>query len=249
MVLIPRHVAIIMDGNGRWAESRGHARFFGHVRGAARIRGVVEEAASRGVEVLTLFAFSTENWKRPEQERSVLWSLLERYLKREVPELLRQNVRLHVMGDPGRLPSSSVAALKAAQVQLAHCTGMVLNLALSYGARAEIVEAAKKFAQQCEQGEARYDQLDERTFGGLLQTGDLGKLADVDLLIRTSGEQRISNFLLWQAAYAELVFVPEPWPEFGAEEFSQVLRTFEGRERRFGAVPVKQLLKEAGGGV
>ncbi len=234
--MLPRHVAIIMDGNGRWAERRGHARFFGHVRGAARIRGVVEEAVSQGISALTLFAFSTENWKRPEAERTVLWGLLERYLRKEVPGLLRQNVRLQIIGDQSRLPESSRRAIASAQHVLSQCSGMVLTLALSYGARAEIIEAARRFAQECEQGRASATDLDEATFSGLLQTAELGDLSDVDLVIRTSGEQRISNFLLWQVAYAEFVFRPEPWPEFGAEQFSDVLKTFAGRERRFGGV-------------
>jgi undecaprenyl diphosphate synthase len=234
--LLPRHVAIIMDGNGRWAERRGHARFFGHVRGAARIRGVVEEAVSQGIGALTLFAFSTENWRRPEQERTVLWSLLERYLRREVPELLRQNVRLQTIGDLSRLPDSSRKALVNAQKALSNCSGMVLTLALSYGARAEILDAARRFARDCEEGRARPGDLDENKFASLLQTASLGVLSDVDLVIRTSGEQRLSNFLLWQAAYAELVFRPEPWPEFGAEQFSEVMKTFAGRERRFGGI-------------
>jgi undecaprenyl diphosphate synthase len=232
----PRHVAIIMDGNGRWAEKRGHARFFGHVRGASRIRGIVEQAVSQGVEVLTLFAFSTENWKRPEAEREVLWSLLERYLKREVPELLRQNVRLCVLGDLSKLPPSSQAAVSTAQKALGRCNGMVLNLALSYGSRAEIVRAAQSFAESCVAGKTRPQELTETTFAQHLQTADFGALSDVDLLIRTSGEQRISNFLLWQLAYAELVFRPEPWPDFGAREFAQVLKEFSGRERRYGGL-------------
>jgi len=244
--LIPRHVAIIMDGNGRWAEKRGHARFFGHVRGAARIRGVVEEAVSQGVEVLTLFAFSTENWKRPEAERSVLWGLLERYLRKECSELLRQNVRLKMIGDASRLPESSRKALESAEKTLSSCNGMVLNLAISYGSRSEIVEAARSFARRCEKGDAQPDDLDEQIFSSFLQTGGLGDRSDVDLMIRTSGEQRISNFLLWQAAYAELVFRPEPWPEFGAAEFSEVIQTFSARERRFGGLGVQIRGVEAG---
>lgn len=234
--MLPRHVAIIMDGNGRWAEKRGHARFFGHVRGAAKIRGVVEEAVSQGVQVLTLFAFSTENWKRPEAERSVLWGLLERYLKKETTELLRQNVRLRMIGDASRLPESSRKSLESAERALSSCTGMVLNLAISYGSRSEILEAAKSFARRCQRGDAHPEELNEANFSSLLQTGWLGEQSDVDLMIRTSGEQRISNFLLWQSAYAELVFRPEPWPEFGANEFSEVLRTFSARDRRFGGL-------------
>jgi len=150
--MLPRHVAIIMDGNGRWAEKRGHARFFGHVRGASRIRGVVEQAVKSGVGALTLFAFSTENWKRPEAEREVLWRLLERYLKKEVPELKRQNVRLRVIGERHRLPAAAVRAIEVAESALASSTGMVLNLALSYGSRAEIVDAAREFARLCTLG-------------------------------------------------------------------------------------------------
>jgi undecaprenyl diphosphate synthase len=225
-----------MDGNGRWAERRGHARFFGHVRGASRIRGVVEEAVSQGVGALTLFAFSTENWKRPELEREVLWSLLRRYLRREVPELKKQNVRLRTIGDVSRLPEAARRELDSAKVQLSSCTGMVLTLALSYGARAELVEAARKFAAQCAAGRAKPEELDEGLMDQLLETSSLGELSDVDLVIRTSGEQRISNFLLWQAAYAEFVFWPRPWPEFGRAEFRAVLGEFSSRERRFGAI-------------
>ncbi len=234
--MIPRHIAIIMDGNGRWAERRGHARFFGHVRGAARIRGIVEEAVSQGVQALTLFAFSTENWKRPELERDVLWSLLRRYLRKEVPELKRQGVRLRTIGDVSRLPEAAQSELAAARQELSSCTGMVLTLALSYGARAELVDAGRKFASLCVSGAARPEDLSEALMGEFLETSELGRLSDVDLVIRTSGEQRISNFLLWQIAYAELVFWPGPWPEFGREEFREVLNEFAGRERRFGGV-------------
>jgi undecaprenyl diphosphate synthase len=238
--VLPRHVAIIMDGNGRWAERRGHARFFGHVRGAAKIRGVVEEAVRSGVEALTLFAFSTENWKRPESEREVLWALLERYLRREVPRLDEQNIRLRVIGERHRLPASAARAIEQAERALSGNTGMVLNLALSYGSRAEIVEAARGFARLCAAGKARPEDLNEEVFGGLMQTAALGRVSDVDLVIRTSGEQRISNFLLWQSAYAELVFWPKPWPEFSERDFKEILEGFSRRERRFGGLSIEE---------
>jgi undecaprenyl diphosphate synthase len=232
-----------MDGNGRWAERRGHARYFGHVRGSSRIRGVVEQAVKSGIGALTLFAFSTENWKRPEAERDILWRLLERYLKKEVSDLKRQNIRLRVIGERHRLPARVIRAIVEAEAELSKCQGMYLNLALSYGARAEILEAAREFARQCLKEGVDVQGLDEAKFGGLLQTGFLGEFSDVYLLIRTSGEQRVSNFLLWQLAYAEMVFWPGPWPEFGAREFSEILGTFSGRERRFGSVGSREEFK------
>ena len=230
------HVAIIMDGNGRWARGRGHARFFGHVRGAERVRDVVEEACRLELGALTLYAFSTENWKRPEQERSVLWKLLRRYLGTEVPELRKKNIRLRVIGDRSHLSPDLRAAIESAECELASCTGLQLNLAISYGARDELVRAARKFAADCAGGTCTPDSLTEARFSAYLDTSALGSLADVDLVLRTSGEQRISNFLLWQLAYAELVFLEKSWPEFDGSDLRRAVHQLSGRQRRFGDV-------------
>ncbi len=230
------HVAIIMDGNGRWARDRGHARYFGHVRGAERVREVVREACSLGIGALTLYAFSTENWKRPEQERVILWRLLGRYLKREVPELKRRNVRLRVIGDRSRLDPALREAIFRAEEALASCDGLQLTLAISYGARDEIARAAMNFARDCLSSGRCPNTISEESFSGYLETSALKERADVDLLIRTGGEQRLSNFLLWQAAYAELLFVDKAWPAFSAVDLREAVGQFEGRIRRFGEV-------------
>jgi undecaprenyl diphosphate synthase len=240
------HVAIIMDGNGRWARGRGHARFFGHIRGAERVREVVTEAATIGLGALTLYAFSTENWKRPEAERTVLWKILHRYLKREVPELRHQNVRLRIIGDRSRLSPELVHAIDAAERALECCSGLQLNVAISYGARDEIVRAARAYAKSCLNGHGSPEELTEKQFSELLDTGSLGPLSDVDLVLRTSGESRLSNFMLWQAAYAELVFVEKSWPEFSAEDLSAAVRDFSSRDRRFGGIDVSTRPKVPG---
>ena len=230
------HVAIIMDGNGRWASARGHARFFGHVRGAQRVREVIDSSCELGLGALTLYAFSTENWKRPVSEQTALWKILRRYLRREVADLEKRNVRLRVVGDVARLPGEVQEAIAAAESRLARNTGLQLTLALSYGARDEIVRAARAFARDCVEGRCSPDSLSEEGLSGLLDTAFLGRLSDVDLVIRTSGENRLSNFLLWQLAYAEIEFIDKPWPEFGREDLVRALERFSGRERRFGAV-------------
>ncbi|MEN9722136.1 MAG: hypothetical protein RJB38_122 [Pseudomonadota bacterium] len=229
------HVAVIMDGNGRWAQARGHARFFGHVRGAARVREVVEESCRLGVRALTLYAFSTENWKRPEHERAVLWKLLARYLTGEMKALRTNDVRLRVIGDRSKLPPPILEVIEAAESSLASCHGLQFNLAISYGARDEILRAARAFALRCQEGSLKVEASSEADFSALLDTGYLGVHSDVDLLIRTGGERRVSNFLLWQSAYAELDFVDQAWPDFTAHDFRNAVARFSSRRRRFGA--------------
>ena len=234
--LIPKHVAVIMDGNGRWAERRGRPRVFGHIRGASRVKSIVERADQQGIQALTLFAFSTENWSRPDSELKVLWRLLKKYLRREVAHLESKNVRLRVIGETDRLPPDVLEVVGPAIERLSKNTGLVLTFAISYGARREIVKAAASFAEECLSGKIRPEQLTEGVFSSYLWTSVLGELSDVDLMIRTSGEKRISNFLLWQCAYSELVFSDVCWPEFSIAHFDDAIRTFQSRKRRFGGV-------------
>ncbi len=233
----PRHIAIVMDGNGRWAQCRSHPRVYGHVRGSARVKEIVREADRLGVQALTLYAFSTENWIRPESERSVLWKLLKKYLEREVEELDRKNVRLQVIGELHRLDEGVRRVVQSALARLASNTGLVLTFALSYGSRRELAQAAQRFAIDCLEGRASPQDLQqEDRFGQYLETAPLGDLGEVDLFIRTSGEQRLSNFLLWQSAYAELVFVDKSWPDFRAADLEAAVREYGRRDRRFGGV-------------
>lgn len=234
--MTPKHVAIIMDGNGRWAESRGRPRVHGHVRGARRIREVVETAQKAGVEVLTLFAFSTENWKRPETELRVLWKLLEKFIDREVADLERNNVRFEVMGEVERLQPHLQAKIASARERLKKNTGILVNFAVSYGGRADLTRAARLLAEDCTAGRMAPEQITEAALEARLWTSFLGPKANVDLLIRTSGERRVSNFMLWQTAYSEFIFMDVLWPDFSASHFAQALDEFAGRERRFGGV-------------
>ncbi len=225
-----------MDGNGRWAVSRGYPRFYGHVRGAARVKEVVRASREIGIRALTLYAFSTENWKRPDTELQVLWKILRKYLRREVMELKRQGIRLHVIGEINRLPSDAVRELRDAMEILSGGREMDLTFALSYGSRSEIVSAARALAQAVQAGRLEPEGITESEFARHLWTADLGERGDVDLMIRTSGEQRISNFLLWQCSYAEFDFPRVHWPDYGRAEFLGSLKAFAGRKRRFGAV-------------
>jgi len=237
---VPRHIAIIMDGNGRWAQRRHHPRVFGHIRGASRISKVVREADRLGVRALTLYAFSTENWSRPEDEKSVLWKLLIKFLKREESELARNNVRLRVIGEVDRLSPEVRAVLDPAIARLSANTGLQLTFAVSYGSRREILRAAEAFARDCAEGKRSPSELSgprgDVVFERYLWTGDLDELADVDLVIRTSGEYRVSNFLLWQSAYAEYIFIEKCWPDFAPEDLRRAVETYSNRDRRFGAV-------------
>ncbi len=233
---IPRHVAIIMDGNGRWAVSRGYPRFYGHIRGASRVREIVRECRTVGVRALTLYAFSTENWKRPGEELSVLWSLLRKYIRREVSELKQNGIRLRVIGDTSRLPAEAQRELQAAIGELEAGQDMDLVFALSYGARSEITEAVRSLVSDAAKGRLRPDEVTEGLVASRLSTAPLGDFSDVDFLIRTSGERRLSNFLLWQCSYAEFDFPETLWPDFTAAEFRASLSRFASRKRRYGGL-------------
>jgi undecaprenyl diphosphate synthase len=233
--MVPKHVAIIMDGNGRWAQRRGHPRVFGHVRGSSRIKSVARAADRLGIKALTLYAFSTENWKRPEAEKQVLWRLLKKFLLKERAELNKENVRLHVIGEPERLDPEVRAILDETIHMLSKNTGLQLTFALSYGSRREIARAAQLFAQECVEGRRTPQEMTEELFGQYLWTAPLGELQDVDLVIRTSGEKRVSNYLLWQSAYAEYLFPEVSWPDFSPEHLEAAVEEFAGRSRRFGA--------------
>ncbi len=233
LVKIPRHVAIIMDGNGRWAKARGLPRIMGHREGMKSVRAVVECARKLGIQVLTLYAFSKENWQRPREEVSFLMGLLEEYLRREVQELHEKNIQIRAIGELELLPRKILALLKESIKKTAANTGMVLNLALSYSGRAEITRAAKLLAEACLRGDLKPEEINEELFSHYLYTNDL---PDPDLLIRTSGEMRLSNFLLYQCAYTELYITPVLWPDFREEEFFAALEEYQRRERRFGKI-------------
>ena len=229
---VPRHVAIIMDGNGRWAEACGLPRVAGHRAGAEAVRRALQAAADHGVEVLTLYAFSSENWRRSEGEISDLTALMRYYLDRELERLMKEGVRLKLIGDYSAFGADLVGRLEAAVERTATNNRLTLVVALNYGSRAEIAAAARTLASRAVAGEVDPDAIDEQLLAEELQTHDLPEL---DLLIRTSGEVRLSNFLLWQAAYAELLFVDTLWPDFDEQAFADALDQFAGRQRRFGA--------------
>jgi undecaprenyl diphosphate synthase len=228
----PAHVAIIMDGNGRWAKARGLPRVAGHRRGGEAVRRAVTAAAELGISYLTLFGFSSENWKRPAHEVDDLMTLLRHYLRGEVAELHRNNVRVRVIGDRLRLAPDIVTLIDNTETLTAGNTGLRLSVALSYGGRAEIAGAARRIAEAAMVGQLRPDQIDETVFARYLLTADM---PDPDLVIRTSGEQRLSNFLLWQTAYSEFVFIDTLWPDFTKTDLERALSEFHGRERRYGA--------------
>jgi undecaprenyl diphosphate synthase len=229
----PHHVAIIMDGNGRWAKARGLPRVAGHRRGADAVRRVVRGAGELGIPVLTLFAFSTENWTRPADEVNDLMGLLRHYLRNELEELHKNGARLRVIGNRAGLAPDIVRDIADAE-KMTHANGRIdVNICINYGARAEILQATRSLARQVAAGELSPDRIDEDRFERELLTAGV---PDPDLLIRTSGEQRISNFLLWQCAYAELVFVDTLWPDFSKEHLEQAIAEFRRRERRYGGV-------------
>ncbi|HEY6049560.1 MAG TPA: isoprenyl transferase [Sphingomicrobium sp.] len=228
---VPRHVAIIMDGNGRWAKQRGLPRVAGHKAGAEAVRRAMQSAVDNGVEVLTLYAFSSENWRRSAEEIADLTGLMRFYLERELATLDKEGVRLRLIGDYSAFGPDLVARLEKAVAHTAGNTRLTLVVALNYGSRAEIVAAAQQLAARAKGGELEPQQIDEHAFAQELQTHGLPEL---DLLIRTSGEVRLSNFLLWQAAYAELLFLDTLWPDFDEQAFADALSTYAARERRFG---------------
>ena len=228
---VPRHVAIIMDGNGRWAKQRGLPRAAGHRAGAEAVRRALQAAADNGVEVLTIYAFSSENWRRSAEEISDLTALMRYYLERELKTLEKERVRLRLIGDYSAFGGGLVERLERAVERTANNTRLTLVIALNYGSRAEIAEAARKLAFKAAEGGFDPQSIDEDMIAAELQTSDLPEL---DLLIRTSGEMRLSNFLLWQAAYAELLFLDVLWPDFDERTFADALSTYAARERRFG---------------
>jgi undecaprenyl diphosphate synthase len=228
---LPRHVAIIMDGNGRWATQRGLSRVQGHRRGKESVREIVETAREIGIEFLTLYAFSTENWERPGREVGALMALLRRYVRSELGKMMKHGIRLRAIGNLRRLPKDVLADLRNAEHATRANTGMTVQLAVSYGAREEIVAAARKLARRVRDGQIAAEDIDEEMFSNALMTADV---PDPDLLIRTSGEMRISNFLLWQIAYSELYVTDALWPDFRREHFVKALDVYRGRERRFG---------------
>ncbi len=233
--MIPiNHVAIIMDGNGRWAERRGMPRWRGHEAGAQAVRRVTETAWNHEIPVLTLFAFSSENWKRPAKEVNVLFSLLRRYLVEAKKELSDNGIRLSAVGRRDRLPPAVRDALDQTEAGTQNGERLHLRLAIDYGSRAEIVEAAREFARQTLIGALTPDRIDEELFGRSLPAADV---PDPDLIIRTAGERRLSNFLLWQAAYAEFYFCSKLWPDFDAADFEEALADYQSRTRKFGALP------------
>lgn len=231
---LPRHIGIIMDGNGRWATGRHLPRVAGHRKGVERVRQTIELAAHLGVESLTLFAFSDENWRRPEDEVSSLMNLLRWYLRNERQRILKEDIRFHMIGDRGKISNDILQQITSLENESMNNRGMDLNIALSYGARGEILRAVKKIVTRVQKNEIFLDQIDENMFSEHLDTAHL---PPVDLLIRTSGEMRISNFMLWQIAYAELYFESIHWPDFDNQTFTHILRSYAGRERRFGLTP------------
>ncbi len=231
---LPVHVAIIMDGNGRWAAARGLPRVAGHRAGAQAVRRAIEAAIRARIGWLTLYAFSSENWSRPRTEVLDLTGLLRHYIRQELAELKAEGVRIRIIGDRTRFDADICADLDRAERETADNSRLNLNVALSYGARSEIVLAARRAAMAVRNGTLDPEQLDESIFAGLLSTAGM---PDPDLVVRTSGEHRLSNFLLWQSAYAELVFTDVLWPDFGPSEFNAALAEFSRRERRFGARP------------
>ena len=239
---IPRHVAIIMDGNGRWARSRGLPRVRGHEEGAESVREVVRASRQLGVEVLTLYSFSTENWRRPADEVTALMGLLKRYVFQERAEILGNGIQLRAIGQVERLPAFVRVPLKRLIRDSRRNTGMVLNLALSYGSRAEMLHAVQSIADEVKSGRLRSKDITEEMFSQHLFTGGL---PDPDLVIRTSGEYRLSNFLLWQLAYAEIYITDIPWPEFRRPQLEKAFVSFGSRQRRFGKTG--EQIKSGGG--
>lgn len=230
---VPRHVAVIMDGNGRWAKQRGMPRTFGHKQGVEATKRLVRAAHKMGIEVLTIYGFSTENWSRPQDEVDVLMGLLKSYFNAEIAELHKANVRIRVIGNKADFAGDIAQLLLRAETLTKDNNGLTLCVALSYGGRQEIVASAQALAAKVASGELQAEDIDERLLAEGLETSDL---PDPDLIIRTSGEQRLSNFLLWQAAYAELYFDPVLWPDYTAENLEKAVATFNSRERRFGGL-------------
>lgn len=230
---VPGHVAIIMDGNGRWANNKGLPRIAGHREGMKVVNKIVSRANKLGVKVLTLYAFSTENWKRPKPEVEFLMKLPELYLGKELPKLKKENVRVRLMGCPDELPAHTLRAVQTATEETKENTGLILNFALNYGSRVEIIRAIRTLASQVQDGKISPEEITEEHLEQHLMTDDLN---DPDLLIRTSGELRLSNFMLWQLAYSEFWFTDVLWPDFTEEHFEDAIRVYQKRGRRYGGV-------------
>jgi undecaprenyl diphosphate synthase len=230
---IPYHVAIIMDGNGRWAKNRGLPRMAGHRAGIKRIKEIVREAKKIGIKILTIFAFSTENWNRPKKEVDFLFSYLNNFLDNYRKELMKEDIKLNVIGRRGRIKKSIIKKIEEVERLTKNNKSFIFNIALDYGGRWDIVEAAKKIIKDCRSQKLKETEIDEEVFGKYLS---LNNLPDPDLLIRTSGEQRISNFLLWNLAYTEFYFPKTYWPDFDKKELEKAVEVYSKRERRFGRI-------------
>jgi undecaprenyl diphosphate synthase len=228
---LPRHVAVIMDGNGRWATARGLDRSEGHAEGVNTVRRITEIASELGIGVLTLYTFSTENWNRPQKEVDALMHLIVIAIERETPDLIKNNVRLTMIGDFSRIPAEAYDRLQKCMADTAHCTGLLLNLALSYSSRWEITRACRLIAEEVAEGKTDPASITDETVAEHLSTAGM---PDPDLLIRTGGEMRISNFLLWQIAYSEIFITDTYWPDFSKEDFIRAILQYQNRERRFG---------------
>lgn len=239
---LPRHIAVIMDGNGRWAQERGFPRIFGHRNGAAAVRTLIDECGRLGVEVLTLYSFSQENWKRPREEIDALMQLYAIYLEGESERLVRENVRFMQIGRREGLPDEVLRGVDALTAKTAHCTGPTLCVAVNYGSRSEIVDATRALARRVHSGELSPDDIDESHIERHLYTAGL---PDPDLLIRTAGERRISNYLLWQISYAEIYVCDTLWPDFGKAELHAAIRDYASRSRRFGGLKDQAAMPEA----
>lgn len=234
MSRLPAHVAMIMDGNGRWARRRNMPRSEGHAKGVDTVRRVTELSSDLGIKYLTLYAFSTENWNRPPEEVETLMYLIGWAIERELPDLLRNNVRIHLLGDISRIPEGPAKKLTDCRDATARCTGLNLSMCLSYSSRWEITRAARNLAEKAAAGDISPESIDEKMLDASLNTVETADIPDVDLLIRTGGEKRISNFLLWQIAYSELYFTDRLWPDFSKMDYADAIAEFQNRERRFG---------------
>ena len=236
-MVIPQHVAIILDGNGRWAKSKGMPRNYGHVRGAKNLETICRDAYNMGIKYLTVYLFSTENWKRSKEEVNALMDLFRSYTKTCKNTARKNNMKVRVLGDPEALYSDLRRSLKELEESSKGNTGLNFQIAINYGSRDEMVRAIRRLAQDCMEGEVRPEDIDERLFASYLDTREV---PDPDLLIRTSGEQRLSNYLLWQLAYTEFYFTEVPWPAFTKEELWKAIEKYNSRERRYGGVKEEQ---------
>lgn len=234
-VKIPQHVAVIMDGNGRWAEKNKVTRLAGHNRGMYAMKEIIKRADMLGIKYLTVYAFSTENWKRSQEEVGGIFNLLVKFVASELEELNDNNVKVHILGDYSKIPKAAVNSIEKALETTKENDGLQFNIALNYGSRAEILRAVRHIGAEAAEGKIKAEEIDEAMLTGYLYTGEENdNIPDPDLIIRTSGEQRLSNFLLWQAAYSELSFTDSLWPDFTPDEFEKIISEFGGRSRRFG---------------